>query len=178
MRKKIIPIVLLLLLLLTACTVEKEVGNNEVNLSETQNINLYYPNIDDEKYYYKTVEIEVSDEANIVDTIVEAYKVNTIKGTEPVLSENTRINKIDLDENGVLNIDFNKEFITDMNAGSSYEELILHSVANTFGEYYKSDKLAITVAGSPYESGHILLEEGDYIETDYTNSVNVDENIC
>ncbi|MGB5823680.1 MAG: GerMN domain-containing protein [Proteocatella sp.] len=178
MRKKIIPMMLVLLILLVGCSSKQEIKDNESNLSEKQNINLYYPNIDDEKYYFKTVEITINKEDNIADIIVEAYKTNAIKGTGRVLSENTRINKIYLDEKGVLNIDFNKEFITEMNAGASYEELILHSVANTFGEYYKADKIAITIEEKPYESGHILLGKDDYIDTDYTNVVKVDENSC
>jgi len=181
MRKKLISMVLVLLISLVACTSQQDIKNNENNLTANQNINLYYPNIDDEKYYFKTVDIEVDkDDDNLVvaNIIAQAYKANSIKGTQQVLSENVKINKIYLDEKKVLNIDFNKELITGMNAGASYEELIIHSIANTFGEYYKSEKISITIEEKPYESGHILLQKGEYIEPDYTNAVKVEANIC
>ena len=65
-----------------------------------------------------------------------------------------------------------------MNAGSQYEAMILQSITNTFGQYYETDRVIVTVEGVLYESGHILLEEGDFFETDYSNIAEVQQNIC
>lgn len=178
MRKKLIPILLVLLMSLVSCSSEQDLKNKETDFAENQSINLYYPNIDDEKYYFKTVELEIDKDGDVANIIVQAYKANVIKGTGKVLSENVNINKIFMDEEGILVIDFNKELITEMNAGSSYEEMILHSIANTFGQYYEADKIAITIEEKPYESGHILLQKGEYIKPDYANTVKVDETTC
>jgi spore germination protein GerM len=57
-------------------------------------------------------------------------------------------------------IDLNKAFVTDMNAGSGYESMILTSIANTFGQYYGVNKVVITIDGEPYSSGVILMKQG------------------
>jgi hypothetical protein len=51
-----------------------------------------------------------------------------------------------------------------MNAGSGYEAMVLQCVANTFGSYYNKDKVILTVEGALYESGHIKLAKGEYLE--------------
>jgi hypothetical protein len=55
-----------------------------------------------------------------------------------------------------------------MNAGAAYESMILQCIANTFGNYYHAESLILTIEGKPYESGHISMEEGQWIpvETD------------
>jgi len=60
------------------------------------------------------------------------------------------------DEN-IVCIDLNTAFLTEMNAGSEYESMILQSIANTFGQYYDSNKVILTIDNQLYSSGHILL---------------------
>lgn len=170
--KKITIILISLMLIFTGCTAKEEIPNKNIQ----QVINLYYPNIDDENYYYKTVELNAKTQDEVLPSIVTAYKENDVTGTERVLTENTNINSVKL-EKKILYLDFNQEFLNDMNAGSSYEELILHSIANTFCEYYGAEKLAITVDNKPYESGHIELEKGEYITPDYSKSVCINK-VC
>ncbi|MFZ1393331.1 MAG: hypothetical protein WAS22_01095, partial [Trichococcus flocculiformis] len=61
-----------------------------------------------------------------------------------------------------------QEFVSEMNAGTSAESLILQGVVNTIGEYYGVQEVYLTVAGNSYESGHILMAEGAYFTVDYT----------
>jgi hypothetical protein len=85
----------------------------------------------------------------------------------PLMSAKTSINSIAFDpSSGVVTIDFSKAFITDMNAGSSKEGMLLDCVADTLGGYYQTDKVQITIDGGPYESGHFLFNTGDYLHYD------------
>lgn len=61
-------------------------------------------------------------------------------------------------------IDLNKAFVTEMNAGSRYESMILQSIANTFGHYYNSDKVVLTIENKLYESGHVAMKKGEYLK--------------
>ena len=61
------------------------------------------------------------------------------------------------------------DFITEMNAGASFENLILQSLTNTLGNYYGVQEVYLTIDGGPYESGHIKIEEGEPLLVDYDN---------
>ncbi|MPM51125.1 hypothetical protein SDC9_97872 [bioreactor metagenome] len=56
-----------------------------------------------------------------------------------------------------------------MNAGSGFEAMILQCLTNTLGDYYQVEEVYITIDGGPYESGHIIIEEGEAYKVDYTN---------
>jgi uncharacterized protein involved in tellurium resistance len=70
-------------------------------------------------------------------------------------------------------IDLNKDFVTEMNAGSGYESMILQSIGNTFGKYYNSQKVILTIDNNPYESGHIVMKKGEYIKVKYDDAVEI-----
>lgn len=137
-------------------------------------IDFFYPNIEDEKYYSKSIPIEFFTNDATGDKIAEAYKDNEIPNTGAVFSEATNINELFLDEDGVVNLDLNQAFISNMNAGASYESMILQSITNTFCKYYGSEKLKLTIDGNYYESGHIAIEKDEYLTPDYTNEIKVE----
>jgi hypothetical protein len=96
------------------------------------------------------------------DGLKTAPQKENIKGT---LTANVKILDIIIDdEKGIVTVDFSPELVTEMNAGTTYELMILNSIANTFGDYFQKDKIIITMEGKPYSSGHILMREGEYIE--------------
>lgn len=87
-----------------------------------------------------------------------------------LMSENTVLNDMWFDPGSdVANVDFSKEFVTEMNAGTTKESGVLMSVANTIGYYYQVQKVIITLDGEPYSSGHILMKEGEAFDTSYQN---------
>jgi spore germination protein GerM len=86
-----------------------------------------------------------------------------------VIGPNVTINSLALSDDGRVHVDFSQEFVSEMNAGSSAESLILQGVVNTIGEYYGVQEVYLTVAGKPYESGHILMGEGQYFTVDYSD---------
>lgn len=84
-----------------------------------------------------------------------------------VLPEGTEINHLFKNDDGIIEVDVSSEFITNMNAGSTGEILFLASLSNTLLQYYGAEELLLTVDGEQYESGHILLEEGETIKFNY-----------
>lgn len=137
-----------------------------------QEILMYYPNVDEEKYYYKEVTLNFSTNDEPEAVLGNAYKANKPNNAEVVLSENASINKFSFEpENGIVKLDMNEAFLQDMNAGSSYESMILQCLATTFGSYCYAEKLGLTIDGKPYESGHVFLDEGDYIQAEIQQEV-------
>ena len=80
------------------------------------------------------------------------------------MSPDAALNSLTIDtQTNVLTVDVSAQFITGMNAGASYEGMILESLADTLGRYFQTDKIQLTVDGGPYESGHFLFKDGDYL---------------
>jgi len=145
----------------------------EENVSSAQSINFYYPNIDDEKFYYQRKEISFQTNDITREILAEAYKEPLGSNAGKVFSENTKINSLYLNSDGMVYIDLNQAFLTEMNAGSMYESMILQSIANTFGQYYNAEKVILTIDGQLYESGHIALQKGESLKVNYENAVEI-----
>lgn len=145
----------------------------EENASETQTVNFYYPNINYGKYYYVSKDVSFKTNDVTKDILAAKYKEQIGVGTGKVFGTTTVINNLTLKSDGKVYIDLNKAFVTDMNAGSEYESMILTSIANTFGQYYGVNKVVITIDGSPYSSGAILMKQGEYFKTKLTGAVHV-----
>jgi len=139
----------------------------ENNVPLIQTITLFYPDIDG--INLRTIDVQVSfntndDPKDVIEQTIKELSVYEI------LSENTKINKLCFnEEENSVHLDLSKEFTTEMNAGAEIEGLILQSVANTLGTYYGVQNIFLTIDGEPYESGHILLNEGEPLTTDYSN---------
>lgn len=143
----------------------------KLNTSFTQVVELYYPD-QDEKIYPKQKTLSFYTNDNTGTVMEEAVRGDLAKDTSlPLISANTAINSLYLGTDKIVYIDFSKELITDMNAGAGYEALILQSITNTLGNYYGVQEVAITVDGKPYESGHILLKEGETIKVNMDNVI-------
>jgi hypothetical protein len=117
--------------------------------------------------------------SNFVDktvTLKTGEDVNEFVATEfkegGLMSDNTVLNNMWIKPGeSVANVDFSKEFVTEMNAGTTKESGVLMSVANTIGNYFQVQKVIITLDGEPYASGHILMKEGEPFDTNYQNEV-------
>lgn len=137
----------------------------------TQMISIFYPDAD-EKIYVEQLPLEFrtnDDTKQILQAAIcnEASKDSYL----PLASINTKINSLYLGEDNIVHIDFSKELVSDMNAGAGYEALILQSITDTLGNYYGVSEVLITMEGKPYESGHILMKEGETFKVDYNNVV-------
>lgn len=141
----------------------------EINsITETpfeQKIRFYYPNAESEQVEYvdKTVQMKTNDSTK--DALGSIYK-ETPEGLTPVLTENVEINTLYLNDDGRVYVDFSQELIEEMNAGALAETLIVESIVNTIGNYYGTTEVYLTVAGEPYQTGHIEQQEGDFFPVD------------
>ena len=146
--------------------VSSTLSSIENNIPLIQTIALFYPNTDGS---IDTIDVQIEFNTNdepkdIIEEVVKELSVYEI------LSPNTIINELYFDEEeNSVHIDLSDDFITEMNAGSSFENLILQSLTNTLGNYYGVQEVYLTIDGGPYESGHIRIEEGEPLLVDYDN---------
>ena len=145
----------------------------EENQPVVQNITFYYPNIDDEKLYYRTKEISFYTNDLTKKVLENEYKDSINNNFGKIFSKNTKINSLYLNKDNNVYIDLNQAFVSEMNAGSQYEAMILQSIANTFGQYYNAEKVYLTIDNKPYESGHILMEKGEFLKVDTENAIEI-----
>lgn len=83
------------------------------------------------------------------------------------IPEGVVINSIHLDRSSwIVRVDFSEEILKNLNAGSAFEYEIIRSIVNTIGKFYDTEKVYISVAGIPYESGHYAIREGEYFKVD------------
>lgn len=143
----------------------------ETNVPLTQTVRFYYPNANVDKLYY--VDKQLSFNTNDITKIgfEKAFKDLPKGDMAKVLGPNVRINSLYLNQDNRVYIDFSKELLSEMNAGSSYENLILQSITNTIGLYYGVDKVHITVEGNPYASGHFAMKKSHFFTVNLSNSV-------
>lgn len=151
-------------------TIETSLEKLENNKPILQTIQYYYPDFLNDKIVCTENKEEFETNHDIKDTFEKYFRSSPSRELTSLMSSNTSINKlyINREENRVY-IDFSKEFITEMNAGTSLESMVIQSAVNTLGVYYNTDKVCITIEGRPYESGHILLKQGDCFYVDYKN---------
>jgi spore germination protein GerM len=130
----------------------------------TQQLMLFYADAD-EKIYTVQSELSLKTGTDSRSVLEEAMKKAMPKTSYlPLISANTKLNSLTLEKDNTVHADFSGEFVTEMNAGAGYETLILQGVTNTLGNYFGTDKVLITLDGKPYESGHILMDEGEVFE--------------
>ncbi|MGE5627840.1 MAG: GerMN domain-containing protein [Solirubrobacterales bacterium] len=142
----------------------------------TSNIKVYNFKVTatDIQIIYKNVAAELKTNEEIAGVLQKYFSESMGSGTGALISKNTKINKIYKNgETGKAYIDFSKEFVTEMNAGTTKETGVLRSVTDTIGSYYNLDKVVITLDGQPYESGHILMGQDEAFKTDFTNALEV-----
>ena len=143
-----------------------EARNEDV--PETQQLRVFYP--DSELMGLNATSIVLSYTTNDITRTILAEALKNVPDAPggSLIGPNVSINSLSLSDDGRVYVDFSQEFVSEMNAGTSAESLILQGVVNTIGEYYGVQEVYLTVAGNPYESGHILMAEGAYFTVDYT----------
>ena len=143
----------------------------ETNVPFIQSVRFYYPNenVDKLSFVNKQLSFKTNDITKII--FENVFKDLPNGNSAKVLGPNVKIKSLYLNKDNRAYIDFSKEFLSEMNAGSGYESLILQSITNTIGTYYGVDKVYITVEGNPYVSGHIVMKKGEFFTVNLTNSV-------
>ena len=153
--------------------VTSSLSNIEENASLVQNVSFFYPNINDDKTYYENKEVTFKTNDITKKVLFDAYKDTMRSKANKEFSNNVNINSLYLNQDGMVYVDLNEVFMKEMNAGALYESMILQSIANTFGKYYNSEKVILTIDNKLYESGHILMNKGEYLKVNYDNAIEV-----
>ena len=148
--------------------VSSSLSKMEENAPFVQTISFFYPNINDDRLYYRNKEISFHTNDITKNIVEKAYKENVPDPTNlnSVFTKNTKINSLYLNKDGNLYLDLNQAFLTEMNAGSGIEAMILQSVVNTFGHYYGVEKVYLTIENEPYSSGHITMNKGEFFQVE------------
>lgn len=114
-----------------------------VNMSEKNYRKVY---LLDENKYLIPLSVDVSSKEHLVDeiyTVVSNLRDLEIEGFTSVLANDVKINQIEL-ENGILNIDFSKEFL---NYQGDLEEKIIESLTWSVMDFNEIKGLTISVDG-------------------------------
>lgn len=137
---------------------------------------FYYPLYTDTKVAYLDRDIKFDTNGSIERILENNLKNPPSDKLLPVISKNTKIISLELNRgNGIVKVDFSKELISEMNAGSGLENSILKSIVNTLGNFYGVEKVFISVEGKPYSSGHFAIEEDEYFTVDESDLVEFDD---
>lgn len=137
------------------------------NQKQSMEILGYYPTAQDIGTSYVRESIEFGTNDNIEDILEDIMKNPSSDKLLSPISKNTNINNIHLNRDSwTLEVDFSKELLGDMNAGSAMETEVLKSIVNTLGKFYDVEKVYITIEGNPYESGHFGIKPGEYFQVD------------
>lgn len=133
---------------------------------EVVTIKAYYP--DANAMGLETSDVNVSFFTNDVTRKTMTDLLKQVPGVEygKLISDNTSINSLYLNEDGRVYVDFSKELVEEMNAGSSGESLLLQGIVNTIGGYYGVQEVVLTVENKPYESGHYSMKPDESFKVD------------
>lgn len=143
------------------------------NVPLVQDIRFYYPDDNGEKIY--SIRQSVSYKTNDITKMAfeKYFKESPKKEQEKLINPNTKIKSLYLSKDNMVYVDFNKEFVSEMNLGSGPEMLVLQSIVNTLGQYYGVESVYITVEGEPYKSGHYSKQKGEPFKVNTKNIVEV-----
>lgn len=140
---------------------EKEVPNKKATSTpkeenKTQSAIIYSFDVDQTDLIENKVDLSKVDENTLFE---ELQKLKVVPESSKLNSFTTK--DIAGVKTGIL--DVNSDF-TKSNLGSDAETLMLDSVARTYIKNMNVEQIKLTVDGANYESGHIVLEEGDYLK--------------
>lgn len=140
----------------------------------TLNMRFYYPDFNNDQIVYVDQSIQYNTNDTMTSVLENEFKnVPSGSGLTPLMSAATAINSLTFDTSTyVVTVDFSEEFITQMNAGTSLEGMILESVGDTLGSYFQTNQVQILIDGGAYMSGHFGFNLGDYLP--YNPSVAVE----
>ncbi len=127
------------------------------NAKLTQTLRIFNPD-SEERINERNAELTFQTGEDAKEKLEEVFLQKPSENELPLLSEGTKINNLSVDSEGILNADLSQEFLTGMNLGSGYEQLVLQSLADTLGGYFGVSRVRITIDGKPYESGHISMD--------------------
>lgn len=145
--------------------ITSELQAHNTNTPQTQTIGFYYPDFNNNQIVYVNKAVEFFTNDTAASKFDTAFKnVPAGSGLTPLISAGTVINGLAFDTNtNVATVDVSETFISEMNAGSSLEAMLLESVGNTIGNYFQTEQVQIRIDGGDYMSGHFGFALGDFL---------------
>jgi len=107
----------------------------ENNVPFIQTVRFFYPDVAADKIFYIDKQISFRTNDSTPAIFEKAAKELPDAKFGKVLSTNAKINSMTIDTNNIVHADFSQEFLTEMNAGSGYESMILQCITNTLFNY-------------------------------------------
>lgn len=137
----------------------------------TENFKVYYPDFEKDILVYIQRSADVKTNDYITDIFEKEFRnIRENNNLTPLIGDRVSILDISYDkEKNAAYIDFSAELIDEMNAGAALESMILTSIVNSIGDYFATEKVMVTINGEPYQSGHIYMEEGEYMTVNKEN---------
>ena len=123
-------------------TVSSELEKIEKDMPYSEQIRFYYPDFLKDKLAYVVKDIELFTNKDVKEIFEREMKIIP-EGSEltKVMSDNTKILNIELDDDkDLVTVDFSSHLVSEMNAGTSLEAMLLKSITNTFGTYFQKQK--------------------------------------
>ena len=148
----------------------KTVIANAEGLETTVSLNKYSETSDEKMTFQIFVPNENGDALETLDvTLVLKTNQDNLALFEGafknagLMNDSAKINFIRADaQTQFAEVDFTRKFIDEMNLGAGIEALTLQGLTDTICQYTGAVNLAITIDGGRYESGHIVIEKGEY----------------
>jgi len=134
----------------------------------TQEIKIFNNDVEANKYFYSTTKLAFNTNDSTKTIFEKLFKSSPIKNFQ-CISEKTKINNLYLNTSEeTVYVDFSKEFM-ERCVGTAGEFAVLYNITSTLGTYYNVNKVMLTVEGKPYQSGHIVMKEGEAFTVDIRN---------
>jgi hypothetical protein len=135
----------------------------EEKAARSQMARFYYPDLLDGKIYYAEKEVTFKTNDDSAALLEEIYKgvVSEVLGV--TVTTQSAIRSLSLDAENQVRLDLNGTVSDTVTAEIPHEELVLQCIADTFGGYYGSGQVILTINGKPYESAGIKLKENEPI---------------
>lgn len=150
--------------------ITQELEQRDTNKPMTKTYRFYGPKMTDTdiEIVYKETPVELYTNTGMIEMLQKQFRSPLSQGLIPLMSANTKINSISVNNQDMtVHVDFSKEFISEMNAGSSTEGAILDSVTDTLCGIYGANGMVISIDGKAYESGHFALGVDDVLKPDF-----------
>jgi len=133
-------------------------GEKDGNLP-VKKITIYYPAPDIEKLLTDVRTEKFKTGEGLAERITEILKEDKYK----VLGANVSLLNF-VREEQTLRLNFSRELITELNAGSAFEALKIDSIVNTYGRNFGVEGVIINVDGKGYESGHFSFGKDEILK--------------
>lgn len=129
-----------------------EASTQESDQGFTQLIRFYFVEPYSSSIRYQSRRVTIKPNASMGSRFINQFRT-VPSGSGLITLDDVSINSIRLDSHGYVHVDFSFSLITTVSyIGRSSEGLLLTALANTFCEYYQTNRMYITIDGELYES--------------------------